>query len=58
MASLVLLAKRMPNELRSSKKPGTKLREARRGLIPNFLSHKHGCQHLSTMGSLCEMMHI
>ena len=36
----------MPNELQSSKKPGTKLRGAKRDLIPNFLSHKHGCQHL------------
>ena len=58
MASPVLLARRMPNELQSSKKPGTKLRRVRKGLIPNFLSHKHGCQHLCTAGSPCERMHL
>ena len=58
LAGLALLAKRMPNELQSSKRPDTKLRETRRGLTPNFLSRKHGCQHLCTAGSPYEMMHL
>ena len=58
MASPVQLVRRMPNELPSAKKLAIKLNEAKRGLTPNSLSHKHGCQHPCTMGSLYEMMHL
>ena len=58
MAGLALLAKRMPNELQSSKKSNTKLREVRRGPIPNFLSLKPGYQCPCMLGSPYEMMHL
>ena len=58
LESPVQPARKIPNELQSSRKLAILFSEARRGLTFNLLSLKPGCQHPCMVGSPYEMMHL